>query len=402
MKKIFRSFCFLLLLPQFVCASDYLTGDWNGVRQRAHIAGVDFFLKYGNDIAVNPSGGYSQGWAQASSFDGGIRIDGKKTANIPGLSLYTSFSWPSGTSLTNRYIHNQFSVQQLYGGETLRLAELYIQESLFNEKFHLKCGRLCAGNDFLISPLFLFYVTSAINGIPIAIEYNIFFSGYPYTSWGAYLDFQISSLLFKFGVYDNNVKTWLNKYHGINFTFQSRQGVTFITEWAYLLSRTLPGNYKIGAYYVTEEHKHTEIGPLPSNYGFYFLFDQMFKRWNKSSTITQGLTAWGTFLYAPSDRNSFPFFFSSGLIAQGPLDSRPDDALCFGISYGHYSSNIKHPMIIPVNRSRRAETQLELNYNIQAANWLILTPVMQYVICPQGLSSIPNAYVLGIQIEIDI
>ncbi|MBF8263006.1 MAG: carbohydrate-selective porin, OprB family [Parachlamydiales bacterium] len=409
--KLIALLLLMILGPGIAMGGPFLTGNWNGARQRAHDAGIDFFGSYATDFAANPIGGQSQGWTCPGSFDAAVSFNLEKISRIGGCSLYNSISWRYGNSLSSEYIDNEFPVQQVYGGQTFHLAELYLQESLFDQSLTIKLGRLCGGNDFLASPIYLRYVTDAININPISIVYNAFFSTYPFATWGAYLDFQIGSYLFKFGAYNTNVSIWKNKFHGANFTFDSQQGLFLITEWAYLFKSLhgLKGHYKIGGYTITGQNDHRTNGSVPSNYGMYFLFDQMF--YVHDLRTDQGLTGWGAFLYAPADRNEFPFFFALGLVDEGLIQSRPHDALCLAVAYGHYSSQLNNSEVLHLRqklfgpldlRSKGAETQIELNYWLQATPWFALTPVVQYIINPKGYGTIKNAFVTGIQIELDL
>jgi porin len=44
-----------------------------------------------------------------------------------------------------------------------------------------------------------------------------------------------------------------------------------------------------------------------------------------------------------------------------------------------------------------AETDIELNYRAQVTPWFSLMPNIQYVIQPNAVPTIPNAFVLGLQ-----
>jgi len=399
-ENVFEGLALMALLGgTSIHSSEFLTGEWSGARQQAHQAGIDFFAAYANDLMGNPIGGQSQGFTNAGSLDTVLTFDLDTIAKIPGCSLYNSICWRSGSNLSAKYIGNEFPVQQLYGGETYKLAELYLQESLFNRCLNLKLGRVCAGNDFIASPLYLRYVSGAINSNPISVFLNTFFSIYPFATWGAYFDFRIHPCLFKFGIYNCNQNIWKNKYHGFNFSFESPQGLMWISEWTYLHnqesnSRGLLGNYTIGGYYIS--------GNAVSNYGYYLQFDQK---------IYRGLTSWGAFLFAPADRNEFPFFCAAGLIYQGMWASRPGDALCLGMTYGHYSDDMRKTELLAkrnailgpfASHTQSAEANIELNYWFQATSWLTLTPVAQYIINPKGFGTIQNALVVGIQVSIDL
>jgi porin len=369
---------------------DYLTGDWHGMRQSIHDTGIDLFANYSNDLLGNPSGGKAQGFTNAGSLDAAFIFDFDKIAHIQGCRLHGSLCWRSGSSLSARSIGNAFYVQQLYGGETWKLVELYLQESLFNQKLNLKIGRLCAGNDFAASSLYLRYVMGAINSNPACLLYNAFFSTYPFATWGICVDGQVSCIQAKFGVYNNNPAIWKNRYHGMNLTFESQEGPFFISEGSYLYNRgsSPPGTYTVGGYYVNNLK-------FNNNYGFYCQFEQMI--WQHSpARSSNGLSGWGTFLFAPSEKNLFPVFFAGGLVEQGIGARRPDDAVCFGVAYGFYSSKLADAP------TQKNEVDIEVNYWLQATRYLALTSVLQYIIHPSGNAAIPNAWVLGLQVSLDL
>lgn len=389
------------------------SGDW---LERANKKGVDIYSYYYLELAGNPIGGKSQGVGNAGSLGFAMRLDLDKLAAINGLSFFTSVIFRSGESLSAKHIDNQFSVTQLYGGETIRLNELYLEETLLDGDCNIKAGRLTGGNDFLASPFYCEFVNNAFCGNPISIFFNTPFLAYPFSTWGAYLDFKPHpDLLLKFAVYNDNVNVVRNKYHGVYFPFKSTKGVMWISEWVYLLnqrkgSRGYPGNYKVGAYYITGTVPKFEGGSHKGNDGFYLLFDQLLYREGGVGT-TQGLSAFSAFLFAPKNRNEFPFFLTSGLIYKGIVPSRKDDYLSFGVGYGAYSEDLRRVQRraqetgmtgIFGDRPQNFETVLELNYWYRFNKYLALTPDVQYIINPKGFGTIQNAFVVALQISIDL
>ncbi len=387
-----------------------MTGDWNGAREAARDWGLDIAGSYSNDLLGNPVGGKHHGFANAGSFGLFLTFDLEKIMKATGTTFFASFIVRHGNNLSATKIGNQFEVAQLYGTETYVLNELYLKKTAYEGKISAKAGRLDPGNDFLASPLYAYYVNNAFFGNPVSIYFNTDFSTLPNATWGAYLQFRpIPSFNMQFACYNQNKNIFKNKYHGANFTFDSRLGVMWITEWAYLLNQGkedtgLPGNYRVGGYYVTGRFDVFEGGTQRGNFGYYFLIDQMVYRHK-----TQQLTPFGAFLFAPNNRNEFPFFFAAGLVYKGFIPSRKDDAIAIGAAYGRYSSDLRHLeqqakrqgfMTPHGNQPQTAETILELNYWIQATHWLTITPDVQYVIDPKGLGTIQDALVLGVEIEI--
>ncbi len=389
-----------------------LDSDWH---LKLQSQGVNIAASYYVEFAANTAGGAARGVGNAASLGTALGLDFEKLINIPGLSFFSSAIFRSGVNLSARKIGNQFPVTQLYGGETIRLNELYLKESLFDGRFHIKAGRLTGGNDFLSSPFYCEFISNAICGNPISIFFNVPFLAYPFSTWGAYLDFKlIPTLLGKFAVYNNNISIVKNEYHGCNFTFNSTDGVLWMNEWVYLLNQAqadtgYKGNYKLGGYYKTGQETLFTGGSQTGNYGLYALFDQMLYRKYGPGT-SQGLTMFGSFLFAPDNRNMFPYFFDIALIYKGAFN-RHRDYVSLGLAHGNYSHDLRDAQrqaqasSIPGpygTQPQTSETILELNYWWRFNKWLAITPGMQYIMNPSGRGTTPNAFVLETQISIDL
>lgn len=387
-----------------------LSGTWYGARQKLEDHGIDFNSSYVVDFNGNPVGGLHRGFANAASFECDLTFDFEKFAKAKGLNFFVSFVFRSGNNLSAEKIDNQFNVAQEFGGETYKLNEAYFRERLFDDRFTLKAGRLNAGNDFLSSPLYCQYVSNAFCGNPNTINFNVPFTPYPFATWGAYTDFKpVEPLLIKFGVYNNNPNIQENKYHGVNFTFHNTVGISLFTEWVYLNNQKkgthgLPGNYKVGYYYITGKVARFEGGFQRGNYGYYFLADQSVYKKSEQEIIT-----FASFLFAPENRNLFPFFLEVGATYKGLVPSRKEDSISLGIAYGLYSSDMRHvqrqarsthTIGAYGNRPQTFETVLEADYWLQLNKWFALTPDIQYVINPKGYGSIPNALVFGLEISV--
>lgn len=381
-----------------------MTGDWNGWRPWLACHGVRVIATYTTDMIGNPVGGHARGFAYAGSFGLGLNVNLEKAAGISGLDFFTSAVWRTGTNLSTRKIHNQFPVQQVYGSQTVKLNELFLKETLFNGRWILKAGRLDGGNDFLQSNLFYQYVNNAFDGNPVAVFNNFVFSAYPNATWGAYTFFEpVKRFDVKAAVYNANTYISKNRYHGVNFTFNSTNGVIWITEWAYRLNQEpcdtgMPGNYRVGFLYQTGPVSKFLNGIVRGDYCYYFMWDQMIYRPDGGNS-KRSLTPFATFLCAPKDRNRFPLFFISGLVYQGPFEARPKDSINLGVAYGRYSGDLDKLEGEMGQEEQSFEMVVELNYWIWATDWLQITPDFQYIINPRGEDT-PNAFCLGAQINI--
>lgn len=384
-----------------------MTGDWGGARSALEKRGITISSSYVTDILGNPTGGKTQAFAYAGSLGAAINFDFERAAGWRGFQLYSSAAWRSGSNLSTR-IGNAFNAAQVYGTQTVVLNELYFKQSLCGSNLIFKAGRLNACNDFMTSPLYAEFVSFAFSANPAAVFYNFpSFSVYPNATWGVYLAIHpIPQLLAKLGVYNANFQIFQNKYHGVNFTFSNTNGVIWVTEWAYLRNQEkesigLPGNYKIGALYQTGSTPYFKQDLVQSNYSIYLALDQMVYR-QGNPKFGRGCTPFAIFLFAPQDRNIFPFFFSTGFVWAGILDGRPWDTTNFALAYGNYSSDLAAMQRLGFfgGAPQNYEIILEANHWFQVNNWVTFTPDIQYIINPNGYGTIPNALVVGAQIGI--
>jgi len=382
-----RFFLFLLiaagsLLGDAPSSSEkYMTGNWGGWRDILEERGIAFMSTFFTEPVGNPSGGRARGFTYTGSFELACQVDFEKACGWSGFEFFTSMAWRTGTSLSARKIGNQFPVQEIYGGQTVKLNELYLKETLADGRFSIKAGRLNALNDFLISPNYLRFLNLAFCGNPVSPLYNTALTDFPFAEWGAYLDFKPHKmLLVKGGVYNGNLEVKKNKYHGLNFTFESTNGAIWITETNLLVNQgeRFAGKYVVGFYY---QMANTAIysGGVGGNPGYYFQIDQ---------TVYDGITPFLAMIFQPEDRNLLPLFFSSGIVFEGLIPNRPLDAVSAGLAYGRFSPDL--------GTGQNFETVFELTYWCQAKPWLSIVPDLQVIFHPKG-TDIPNAFCLGFQ-----
>jgi len=380
----------------------YMTGDWGNGRHLMAEAGVTIGSSYVTDLLTNVAGGKSRGFAYTGSYGLSMR----SAIRDSGFHFFGSASWRTGTNLSARKIDNQFPVSQIYGSETVRLVNLCVVQRLLNDRLVLKAGRISGGDDFLCSPLYWQFVNNAFDGNPIAIFFNIPFTAYPAGTWGVFVEGKPwTQFSMKFGCYNANSKIQKNKYHGVNFTFGSTEGVVWISEWCALINQNpgdhgMPGNYKVGAFYLTGTKEKFLGGKEKGDPGLYFLFDQMVLRHGDAGS-KRGLTPFVSLFFQPNDRNEMPFFVDGGLVYRGPFASRPNDVASFGVAYGKFSTDLAKSQSDLHQLPQHGETVLEWNYWIQVNQWFYVMPDFQYIIHPKGTEKYNNAWVIGAQIGLD-
>lgn len=409
---------------------DSLTGDWWGARNwLIESKGIEFSATYTTDLAGNPVGGMRQGFTYTDNIAFGVKLDLEKLVGWRGATFTIAATDRNGDSLSQDFIGNQFTVQQIYGGQTTVLTSLQLTQKFWDDKANIKIGRFSAGDDFASSPLYWLYMNNGIDGNPQALPVNASFSAYPWASWAARMRVDPSpDWNAQAGIYQVSGRTFARNLNGLNMAFDPTDGVMFIGQigWTPELFkrpagkaemdsgktndtesrqedelRGMPGHYWFGGYY-SSWSLYPQFGTeetAANAFGFYWHGDQMV--YQETPGGTQGLILWSAFVYSPQQNISkLPFQWNGGAIYRGCIPSRDEDSAIFGIAYGQFSSDYGNSGSAYRGRPANFEMALEWGYRIQLNRFFYVQPDVQYIIQPGGTGAIPNALVLGMQIGV--
>jgi porin len=372
-------------------AENYLFGDWGGLRTSLDEQGLKAKLLLITDPYGNTTGGKATGFTIYNLLAADLFLDSQKLLGLPGGTFQVGFSANFGSQLSANVIGNTFPVQ---GSDTAppgpRLTTVSYTQSLFNDRLSLRVGRLTIDNlytvEFAGSEYFRQFTTQAIDDAPFSLFYNpAGVPGYPETTWGARVRYQARDDLYVMaGVYNADPSVLLPSRHGLDFTLNGPAYA--IAELGWQRNQTpqasgLPGNLKLGAY------RRAGAATDGGRQGFYLVADQALTRLGAREEGRQ-LGVFGSLVTTPNPAvNPMPFFFMTGLVATGPLASRPKDVLALGVAYGGYSAEV---------RPRVSELTLELSYALQLLPGLTLQPGLQLLVHPGGDPATPTALAAGV------
>ncbi|MDD4899037.1 MAG: carbohydrate porin [Candidatus Omnitrophica bacterium] len=380
----------------------YFFGDWAGKRQKLADQGVDIVSTYVADLLTNSVGGLREHrFRYDSSLGLDVNVNLEKTSNLTGLQFHISGLYRQGKNLAGD-IGNRFPPSSIYGSEQVRLYNIYLEQAMFNGKASLKAGRLGTGDDFAQSPLYWTFLTNSIDGCPINLPINFFFTVYPTATWGARLKVNpVSAWAWKGGIYHEDSRIGRNEAHGADFTWRKNKGLLFIQEFSFLPNqyqdaKGLPGNYKLGLFYTTgrfndlyqdENGNSYALTSQPQkrrygNYGFYFHADQMLYR--EPNTIDQGFLPFFVVVAQPANVNEIPFFLDLGLTYKGLIPGRDNDVAGVAFAYGKWSRQLNKYQNDSGQLPQKYEMVIETTYKIAVNQWLYFQPDIQYIINPKG------------------
>lgn len=378
----------------------HMTDSWGGSRTELSERGVEFTVDYlgevlgscsGGSRTLNPKGRDPQGVIYEGRAEWALDIDFEKLTSVwKGGRFHVCAYEIHGTDLTGQYLGNLMPVSNIEAFDTLRLFELWMEQTWMDDRISLRAGELAADSEFLISD----YASLFINGTFgwAAMVANNAVSGYRVTQGSGFLPAggapaypvagpgirlrvsPIESIELMGAVFDGNADPGEPSGHPLNnsgtrFNINKNEGLFSIFEMNYRFnsdkdSKGLPGSYKMGGWYSTGRFADSRFDNgfglsiadtttdvngdgaadgtglarvRDGNYGIYFVADQMVFR--EKETGDEGLGIFWRIGGSPPDRNPIDFYSDWGLNYKGLIPGRDQDVLGVGVAFAHLSDD---------------------------------------------------------------
>jgi porin len=388
----------------------YLFGDWDGERTSLASKGVTFDFFYVADLQANPVGGLEQtqvGWGR---IRGTMDVDFGRLADVNGLTFHVTGLWQFGGNL-GADIGALANPSGLVSAHTTRLDSFWLQQAFLHNRLFLRAGQFAGldfygnseyGASYLIEPLDyafgnLFPTTyESFNpaGTPAAqiqvIPWRTFYVKAAVLS-GNRNPYQQDPTGFHFAI--RNSPDFVDE---IGFTHDAQD---FYGQTSHLDRKIYPGIYKFGSAYNAGKFTNADGIQSHGNDLIYGMANQALYRTDAGSN--RGLDGMFAFDWSPGDVNRENSQIMAGARYNGPIPSRPQDAVAFGFVYTHIGDPFQSVGILPGTPLLGSEKAIELNYAAQIKPYLLWQPVFQYYSDVGGNSRIPNAAVFGFRIKVD-
>ncbi len=365
--------------------------------------GVQLFGWYMIALQGNAAGGLDEAFRYTGLWDFGMDLDMETMAEVKGFWIHVSGSWASGRDLTQD-VGAYAPVNAVFSGDSLRLFEMYLEERILDDRLSIRVGRLSIGWEYgLEYDYFTQYLSAAFRLNVFALDANDpNYSVIPFANWGARIRWTPN-------VHWRVQASWMNGYprdfadddkHGVDFTFKPTQGSFFILEVSYQWVPTkelrkqnpdrLPGRISLGGYYDTGTFDSLDgSGNTDKVLGSIYVLGRQ-KVWEPELASDRGITLWSSFVFGgKATIVPIRYFWSGGLVWTGPFRKLREDVLALGFATQFFSNALADQTV---------ETVLEGAYSFNVSSWLTITPDLQYIIKPNGMSSTDNAFLAGVLI----
>ncbi len=362
------------------------------------------------EVMGNVSGGMRQGVIFDGVLNMGLNIDLERLTNWwAGGSIHANSLWIFGPSLSAQYVGDISNTSNISGFNTIRLQELWFEQSFWQQRASVRAGMLAADAEFFSSSYSSLFLSGTFGAFTLVANNLPNAPVYPMAVPGVRIAIQpTSKFYFQAGIYDGNAQSQQQNNHGVNFPLSTTDGALIFSEIGLLLGqspgdRGLKGTYKVGSFVHTgkfdtwnsQAQAALGTGSLKSggiDYGIYGVVDQ--------EIIRSGGRSLDIFVRgggAPADINFVNWYIDGGFNFRGFIPGRTDDVAGIAVAYSSISQEFSNAQVLQGNQSYSSETVLEATYNFSIAPWWTLQPDFQYIWTPSAQNGSKNAAVLGIR-----
>ncbi|OUS82654.1 carbohydrate porin [Pseudomonas putida] len=413
-------------------ASNYLTGDWGGLRSELHDKGADITVEYVGEAAANLHGGYNQDKTAryTDQLALGTTLDMNKLAGWQGAKFQLMITERSGRNLAGDRIGDPragmlSSTQEVYGrGQTWRLTQMWLSQEFLDGDLDVKFGRFGEGEDFNTFPCD--FQNNAFCGAQVANWAGSVWYNWPVSQWAARVKYKITPEIYaQVGAFEVN-SSYLETGNGFKLSGSGAEGALFPVELVWTPKvNGLPGEYRAGYYYSNAKADDVFDGadgqPQPvsggafqshgSKHGSWIVIQQQLT--SRGGSTDRGLSVFFNATMHDKETNLVDNFVQAGVSYKGPFDSRPKDDFGFGVARIHVNpavakhasltnqlagiNNYDNPAFMPI---RDTEYDAEIYYGFAVTPWLTLRPNLQYIRHPGGVDEVDSAVVAGLKMAV--
>lgn len=402
--------------------STTMTGDWNGTRTELAEKGIKFDGTIAVDGSYLADGGYDAHQAPTfgTQFGVGTTLDMQKLAGWNGVTVRALVTARQGESTSLRGIQDPTAPQWANsqanwgrGNSGSRLSELYIDKK-FDSGWDVRLGRMGLGTEF--NTMACDFQSNAFCAAQMGKWQGKLWYNTPVSQWGGRVKYNLTPELFtQVGVFEYNPENALER-HGWNLDTKNADGINILSEVVWSPEQglnDLAGSYRLGTLYNTADDAKNQYDVAYAaktvgedrSYGGWLAFEQQL---TSTGVGRQGLHSFGNFTFHDRTTTAVSDSQQLGLKYYGLFEGHPNDILGFAVNrvqindrYRDFVNTTRtNPANVQQNNkallNKDAEYNLEFNYSYYPAKWLMLRPLLQYVVYPGATNQVDNALVVGL------
>ncbi|MBB2205030.1 carbohydrate porin [Gluconacetobacter takamatsuzukensis] len=373
---------------------------------------------------------YRQGASNAGQYAVQLDVDWEKLAGLDGFATHMITIGRYGTTANRMFGDWLNHASEVYGGGgnvVVHLVYAYGEETLLGGRIAIAAGRMAEISDFAASPLFCNFQNGSFCGRPKGITDTNYDAGYPAATWGFRVRGRPArSVYVQTGLYPIEDGIYQVFQHRTGFKFNGANIIGYAapveTAWEPIFGHgRLPGHYKFGAqlFSTPQNDNFLDLGGMPyaltrqkqktrsASWSSWAMFDQRLLHYRDRES---GLTALCGMIYNDPHTSLREYEVYGALLNRGMFASRPYDTLGIALTYTKIAPGVTLSEGYLLNRHaalpnhatgvQRETMVLEVNYAIHVMRGVILTPLLEYYVHPNGQYNLRDAALLGFKSHI--
>ncbi|KOQ70938.1 carbohydrate porin [Stenotrophomonas maltophilia] len=401
----------LLTLPSLAAAAD-----------RGEV--VSPKLSYTGEAAATLDGGKNSGTAYAGQLMFGADVNLEAAFGWQGATIKAYGINRHGTNLAASSTGNSTSVQEIYGGQGTRLANLTLEQKLLDDRLVLEAGRSVANIHFLGSELCQYFQGNSACGNPTYVFRTSNFTWWPVSSWMADATTWLTpDVYLRVGAYQVDPSQAEDGQHGLKWSTHQATGwiVPYTIGWRSPASARLRARYELGGWQDNSTYRDPlrDINGMPAvlsgqDYANRHGRSGAFARFEQQLTgdgSGRGLTVFGDMLKGTSGQLIEDHFLQAGLVQKGTFARRPQDSIAFVVTQQKYSGIALENLRLAraaaggSGTPHGSQVMMELSYGIQLTPQLRIAPNLHYIVHPDQFNEparqrdLPDALIAGLRID---
>ena len=366
---------------------DHLTGDWGGARSKLADHGATFDVSYASD-AFTARGAT----ALLGHVDAAVTLDSHKLGLWDGTTLYILGQNNHGSGI-NAHVGSGQPVTNLEADPYTQLTELFVEQTLFDDRLRLRVGKQDANRDF---------GTPRFGGNFINNNFGMFptspLPSYPSTGLGAIaIGKPVDWLLAKLAIYEGSPEIG-----GLGLTTAFRDGGGYTVAGSAAATHTFGadsrhgGTTTVGAWRQAVDVPELGVADprtFDSNAGVFFQHDERIYLHPADAGDPRGLTLIVRLSWARPDRTPVTRY-AGGSAAWHGLGPRSNDTVGVGVGYFRLAE--------PVGGAAGPldEWFVEAFYKLRLTSFISLQPDLQWFRHPGGDGA--DALVAGVRLKLKL
>ncbi|AGK58354.1 carbohydrate-selective porin OprB [Hyphomicrobium denitrificans 1NES1] len=379
---------------------------YDAARASLAAAGIRYGINYTGEYYNVASGGVSRSLTYNGLVEGYVDLDLERLFGWKGAAIHANAFYVHGIGPTTN-TGSAFAVSNLEGLEALRLDELWLEQSLLDDKLKFRFGSIAADTEFFISDTSAVFFNGTFGWAGI-LATNMVQGGpsYPLTSMGASVAYTPNdNLTILAGIFNGSpanpdaADPQKSNRHGVDFRFGD--GALLLVEGAFKYDVGLPGTVKVGGWRQFDAPDGIYFNfrtkePVSQDSGLYAIVDQQI--WKNGDN--QSVSIFGRVSGSPENHSLMDMYFDTGILFSGFVPGRSKDVFGAAFGYGQISSDALRYAPDEIDFSRTFESVLELNYTAHIRPGITLQPDFQYFWNPGAVQEVGHAAVFGARARI--